>query len=78
MLLFVTQEPQPGTADLDLSDDNTYDQSSIAERINALDYISIDYPLLPPLRARSANSVIVILNYIRYHPKFWWDVLVAI
>jgi hypothetical protein len=77
MSLFVTEEPQPGTTDLDLSEDDTYDQSNMVGRIDALDYISIDHPLLPPLRARSANSVMAILNRIRYHPEFWWDVLVA-
>jgi hypothetical protein len=74
---FVTQEPQPGTADPDLGDDDTYDQSSLARRIDALDYVSIDHPLLPAVSARSANSVTEILNRIRYHPEFWWDVLVA-
>ncbi len=78
MSLFVTQEPKPGTADLDLRDDDTYNQSSLAGRIDTLDYVSIDYPLLPTLSARSANSVTEILNRIRYYPEFWWDVLVAI
>lgn len=77
MSLFVTQEPQPGTADLDLGDDDTYDQSSLAGRIDALDYVSIDHPLLPARSAWSANNVSEILNRIRYHPEFWWDVLVA-
>ena len=61
---FVTQEPQPGTADPDLGDDDTYDQSSLARRIDALDYISIDYLLLLAISAKFANSVTEILNYI--------------
>jgi hypothetical protein len=77
MSLFVIQEPQPGAINLDLSDDDTYDQSSIAGRIDALDYVSIDHPLLPPLRARSANSVMAITNRVRHHPEFWWDVVLA-
>jgi hypothetical protein len=77
MSLFVIQELQQDTIDLDLSDDDTYDQSSMAGRIDALDYISIDHPLLPPLRARSANSVMAITNRVRYHPEFWWDVFLA-
>jgi hypothetical protein len=71
MSLFVTQEPQPGTTDLDLGDDDTYNQSSLAGRIDMLDYISIDHPLLPALSARSANSITEILNRIRYYPEFW-------
>lgn len=34
MSLYVIQEPQPGTIDLDLSDDDTYDQSSMAGTID--------------------------------------------
>ncbi|KAH9203340.1 hypothetical protein DL95DRAFT_504601 [Leptodontidium sp. 2 PMI_412] len=49
----------------------------MAGRIDALDYISIDHPLLPPQRARSANSVMAITNRVRYHPEFWWDVFLA-
>ena len=77
MSLFVIQELQPGTIDLGLSDDDTYNQSSILGRINTLDYISIDHPLLPPLRAKSANSVIAITNRVRYYLEFWWDVFLA-
>jgi hypothetical protein len=69
-MLFVTQEPQLGTANLDLGNDNTYNQSSLARRINALNYISIDYLLLLAISARFANSVTEILNRIRYYPKF--------
>jgi hypothetical protein len=38
----------------------------MAGRIDALDYVSIDHSLLPPLRARSANSVMAITNRVRY------------
>jgi len=77
MSLFVIKKPQPGTIDLDLSDDDYYDQSSMAGRIDVLGYISIDHPLFPPVRARCANSVMAILNRVRYHHQLWWDVFLA-
>jgi hypothetical protein len=69
------------TIDPDSSDDNyvptTNEQSSVKGRIDALDYVSADHPLLPPSRARSANSVMTIDSRFRYYAEFWWDVFLA-
>lgn len=67
---------------LDLSDEDnhgpkTNEQSSTETRIDALDYLSSDHPLLPPTRARSANSVMTIKNRFQFHPEFWWDVFLT-
>jgi hypothetical protein len=70
------------TIDLDVSGDDTYEsstkeQSSTAGRIDALNYVSADYPLLPPRRARSANNMIEMRSRVRHHTAFWWDVFLA-
>jgi hypothetical protein len=69
------------TTDPNSSGDNylptTNEQSSTNGRIDALDYVSADHALLPPPRARSANSVMRIDSRFRYHAEFWWDVFLA-
>ena len=70
---------RPSAIDLYLSDDDTYEVSaeernSTAGRINALNYVSADYPLLPSHRARSANSSVAIRSRVWHHTVFWWDV----
>ena len=65
------------TIDLNLSDDDACGQSSIAGRIDALDYACAGHPLLPPLRTKSANSVTTIKSRFQYHAEFWWDVFLA-
>jgi hypothetical protein len=68
--------------DLDLSDDDIYEpstkeQSSTSRRIDALNYVSPDHPLLPPRRARSADNMIEMRSRVRHHTAFWWDVFLA-
>ena len=70
------------TIDLDVSDDDPYEsstkeQSSTSGRIDALNYVSTDHPLLPPRRARSANNMIEMRSRLRHHTAFWWDVFLA-
>jgi hypothetical protein len=70
------------TIDLDVSDDDTYEssakeQSSTAGRIDALNYVNADHPLLPPRRARSANNMIEMRSRVWHHTAFWWDVFLA-
>src|SRR2546423_753246 len=69
------------TVDLNLSDDDGYEPStkeqSAAGRIDALDYVSADHPLLPHPHARSADSVMKIKSPFRSHAEFWWDVFLA-
>lgn len=65
--------------DPDSSDDDTYEpsadeESNTAYRIDALDYVSADHPLLPP---RYANNVMTIKSRFQYHAEFWWDVFLA-
>jgi hypothetical protein len=47
------------------------EQNGIKETIIALDYVSADHPLLPPLRSRSIDSVMSVRNRVRYHAEFW-------
>jgi hypothetical protein len=61
--------------DLNLSNDDIYkpstkEQSRISRRINALNYVSTDHPLLSPRRARSANNMIEIRSRVRHHTAF--------
>jgi hypothetical protein len=68
--------------DLDLSDDDVYkpstkEQSSISRKINMLNYINTDHPLLPLRRVRSANSMIELRSRIRHYTAFWWNVLLV-
>jgi hypothetical protein len=70
------------TIDLDVSDNDPYksstkEQSNTSGRIDALNYVSIDHPLLPPQRARSANNMIELRSRLRHHTAFWWDVFQA-
>src|SRR4051794_14430121 len=46
-------------------------------RINPLDYISDNHPLLPPLRSRTLDSAEALRTRVRYHSAFWWDVLLV-
>jgi cell division protein FtsB len=67
---------------LNVSDDDTYEsntkeQSSTAGRVDALNYVSADHPLLPSRRARSANNMIEMRSRVRHHTAFWWDVFLA-
>jgi hypothetical protein len=70
------------TIDLNVSDGNTYEsntkeQSSTVRRIDALNYVSADYSLLPSRRARSANNMIKIRSRVRHHTVFLWDVFLV-
>lgn len=46
-------------------------------RINPLDYVSDNHPLLPPLRSRTLDSAEALRTRVRYHSAFWWDVLLV-
>ena len=56
------------------SSDDIYEfsveQSSTGGRINTLNYISDNHPLLPPLWARSTNSLIIIRSRVQHHTTF--------
>jgi hypothetical protein len=70
------------TINSDVSDDDPHESSTKAQsntirRIDALNYVSIDHPLLPPRRARSANNMIEMRSRLRHHTAFWWDVFLA-
>lgn len=49
-----------------------------AGRIDALNYVSSDHPLLPPPRARSIDSMVGLRSRVRYHAAFWWDVFLVL
>lgn len=71
------------TIDPDVSGDDTYEsstkeQGSTAGRIDALNYVSADHPLLPPRRVRSTNSMIEKGSHIWHHTAFRWDAFLAI
>jgi len=61
----------------DTDEPTTEESSNTAGRIDALNYVNPDHPLLPPRRARSANSLATIRSRVRYHTAFWWDVFLA-
>ena len=69
------------TIDPQSSSDDTYEfsveRSSTGGRIDALNYVSDNHPLLPPKRARSADSLTALRSRVRHHTAFWWDVFLA-
>ena len=70
------------TVDQHLSDENTHrptleDLRNTVRRIDALNYVSPNHPLLPPPRARSADNMVALRSRVRHHTAFWWDVLLA-
>ena len=77
-------EPRSTIIDINSDDeDDTYEPNSAEPRntigmMNALDYIGVDHPLLPPPRHRSASSAGDIRSRIRNHAEFWWNIFVTI
>lgn len=70
------------TVDQHLSDEDTYEPTpeelrNTVGRIDALNYVGPDHPLLPPRRARSADGLVALRSRIRHHAAFWWDVFLA-
>jgi hypothetical protein len=61
--------------DLNINDDDIYklstkEQSNTLKRINTLNYVSPDHPLLSPRRARSADNMIEIRSRVRHYTAF--------
>ena len=46
------------------------DQGDSSKRINALDYVNADYPLLPPPRSRILDSIELVKNRTRRYSMF--------
>lgn len=74
----------------ELTDDDSYEPSNEGNpeitieaehnhlgKVNGLDYVSADHPLLPLPRFRILDSAEALRNKIRYHSEFWWDVVLA-
>jgi hypothetical protein len=53
------------------------DQGDSSERINALDYVNADHPLLPPPRSRILDCAESVKNRTRRYSAFWWEVFLT-
>lgn len=53
------------------------DSAGATETINALDYVSADHPLRPARKSFILDGPRLMSSRFRFHPEFWWDVLLA-